>query len=277
MLRPYDHADPARLPYPFTRREVDSMTTPRSVLIGTAIVAGLTAAIRRPAPPPGAGGTPAPELTNTSWLNSDKPLRLAELRGRVVLLNFWVFTCGNCTRTVPSLVAYDRRYRARGLTIVGIHTPEFPPYPGAHDNDRRTWDAYSIRSWPSFVLIDKAGTIRYTGYGEFHLDDGDYQEWDRRIQQLLAESPLTLDAGPPLRLVAAPGVRINARLKPALELDDGTVVRFDSPHVTAVSAFFPPPPTAAPPLTGNRHGTLRLSVCPAGEKICRLVEMAVVW
>ncbi len=233
------------------------MTTPRSVLIGTAIVAGLTAAIRRRAPAPGAGGTPAPELTNTSWLNSDKPLRLAELRGRVVLLNFWVFTCGNCTRTVPSLVAYDRRY--------------------PQDNDRRTWDAYSIRYWPSFVLIDKAGTIRYTGYGEFHLDDGDYQEWDRRIQQLLAESPLTLDAGPPLRLVAAPGVRINARLKPALELDDGTVVRFDSPHVTADSAYFTAAPTAAPPLTGNRHGTLRLSVCPAGEKICRLVEMAVVW
>src|SRR2546421_3148015 len=113
------------------------MTTPGSVLIGTAIVAGLVAvsaaAIRRPAPTPSPGGTPAPELTNTSWLNSDKPLRLAELRGRVVLLNFWVFTCGNCTRTVPSLVAYDRRYPARGLTIIGIHTPEFPPYAGGRD------------------------------------------------------------------------------------------------------------------------------------------------
>ena len=274
------------------------MTTRRFMLIGTAIVVGLTAAIPRPAPAPGAGGTPAPELTNTSWLNSDKPLRIADLRGRVVLLNFWVFTCGNCTRTVPSLVAYDRSYRERGLTIIGIHTPEFPPYAGEHDkgnlaraldrqgitypnaqdNDRRTWDAYGIRYWPSFVLIDKGGTIRYTGYGEFHLKDGDYQEWDRRIQQLLAEPPLVaLDAGPPLRLVAAPGVRINARLKPALELDDGTVVRFDAPHVTADSAYFTAAPTAAPPLTGNQHGTLRLSVCPADEKICRLVEMAVVW
>src|SRR6185312_11921280 len=115
---PLPHADPPRSPpNRFTWKEVDRMTTPRSVLIGTAIVAGLTAAIRRPAPPPSAGGTPAPELTNTSWLNSDKPLRLADLRGRVVLLNFWVFTCGNCTRTVPSLVAYDRQYRERGLTI----------------------------------------------------------------------------------------------------------------------------------------------------------------
>jgi len=262
----------------------------RALAVVAGLVAVSAAAIRRPAP--------APELTNTSWLNSDKPLRLAELRGRVVLLNFWVFTCGNCTRTVPSLVAYDRRYRARGLTIIGIHTPEFPPYAGEHDkgnlaraldrqgitypnaqdNDRRTWDAYGIRYWPSFVLIDKAGTIRYTGYGEFHLNDGDYREWDRRIQQLLAEPPLVaLDAGPPLRLVAAPGVRINARLKPALELDDGAVVRFDSPDVTADSAYFTAAPTAAAPLTGNRHGTLRLSVCPAGEKICRLVEMAVVW
>src|SRR5213594_2205749 len=174
-----------------------------AVLVLAGFVAATTAAIR-----------PAPELSNASWLNTDHPLRLAELRsqGRVVLLNFWVFTCGNCTRTVPSLVAYDRRYRARGLTFIGIHTPEFPPYAGEHDkgnlaralarqgiaypnaqdNDRRTWDAYGIRYWPSFVLIDKRGMIRYTGYGEFHLDDGDYQEWDRRIQQLLAESPRAL-------------------------------------------------------------------------------------
>src|SRR5207245_10536772 len=62
--------------------------------------------------------------------------------------------------------------------------PSSPTRRSSDLNDRRTWDAYSIRYWPSFVLIDKAGTIRYTGYGEFHLDDGDYQEWDRRITQL---------------------------------------------------------------------------------------------
>src|SRR5690348_18486078 len=106
------------------------MKTHTSILVGAAVVlvvAG-TAAIR-PAVPRG-GGTPAPELINTSWLNSDHPLRLAELRDRVVLLNFWVFTCGNCTRTVPSLVAYVRKYRDRGLTILVIHTPVFPPYAG---------------------------------------------------------------------------------------------------------------------------------------------------
>jgi len=88
---------------------------------------------------------------------------------------------------------------------------------------------------------------------------------------------VALEAGPPLRLVAAPGVRINARLKPALELDDGSVLRFDSPRVTPDSAYFAAAPTVAAPPSGSRHGTLRLSVCPAGDRLCRLVVMAVAW
>jgi thiol-disulfide isomerase/thioredoxin len=150
---------------------------------------------------------PAPEWKNGSWLNADRPLTVENLRGRVVLLNFWVFTCYNCTNTVPSLVDFDRKYRDQGLTIIGIHTPEFPPYAGEHDrgnleralrkydirypnaqdNDSRTWNLYGIRYWPSFVLIDKRGNIRYEGYGEFHLNDGSYRTWEGRIQQLLAE------------------------------------------------------------------------------------------
>jgi thiol-disulfide isomerase/thioredoxin len=150
---------------------------------------------------------PAPAWRNTSWLNTDLPLTLESLRGRVVLLNFWVFTCYNCTNTVPSLVDFDRKYRAEGLTLIGIHTPEFPPYAGEHDkgnvaralqrygieypnaqdNDSKTWDLYGIRFWPSFVLIDKQGRIRYEGAGEFHLGDGNYQLWERRIRELLAE------------------------------------------------------------------------------------------
>jgi hypothetical protein len=90
-------------------------------------------------------------------------------------------------------------------------------------------------------------------------------------------APVRLDAGPPLRLVAAPGVRINARLKPALELGDGTVLRFDSPRLTSDSAYFATPPTVAPPPGAMRRGTLRLSVCPAGEKICRSVVMVATW
>jgi thiol-disulfide isomerase/thioredoxin len=149
----------------------------------------------------------APAWDNASWLNADAPLRLDRLRGRVVLLNFWVFTCGNCTRTVPSLVKFDSQYRPQGLALIGIHTPEFPPYAGEHDrsnvanalvrysidypnaqdNDRRTWDRYAIRYWPSFVLIDKRGRIRYEGAGEFHVGDRNYRLWERRIQGLLAE------------------------------------------------------------------------------------------
>jgi hypothetical protein len=87
---------------------------------------------------------------------------------------------------------------------------------------------------------------------------------------------VALEAGPPLRLVGAPGVRINARLKPALELDDGTVVRFDSVPLTPDSAYFVAPPTAVVP-SGARRGTLRVSVCPSGERICLSLEMAVAW
>lgn len=150
---------------------------------------------------------PAPPWRNTSWLNADRPVTLESLRGRVVLLNFWVFTCYNCTNTVPSLVDFDAKYHDQGLTIIGIHTPEFPPYAGEHDkanvrraleryhirypvaqdNDDRTWNLYGIRFWPSFVLIDKRGRIRYEGAGEFHVGDETYGLWERRIQELLAE------------------------------------------------------------------------------------------
>lgn len=188
------------------------MRFPWILAISGVATAGVLAAVRpalrmpMPALTVRSGGA-APELANTSWLNADHPLRLAELRGRVVLLNFWVFTCVNCTNTVPSLVEFDRRYRERGLTLIGIHTPEFPAYAGEHDkgnldralrrqgitypnaqdNDRATWHAYGIQFWPSFVLIDKHGAIRYTEAGEFHLNDADFQEWDGRIRELLAE------------------------------------------------------------------------------------------
>lgn len=151
---------------------------------------------------------PAPEWRNREWLNTAVPLTLRSLRGHVVLLNFWVFSCYNCTNTVPSLVDFDHKYRDRGLTLVGMHTPEFPPYAGEHDkrnvaralqkygidypvaqdNDSRTWNLYDIQAWPSFVLIDRRGRIRYEGAGEFHLGDASYQLWERRIQELLAES-----------------------------------------------------------------------------------------
>ncbi len=182
-----------------------------STLVGLAAIS-LAAAARAQEPlvqtaTRSGGHREAPAWDNTSWLNAGTPLRLEGLRGRVVLLNIWVFTCGNCTRTLPSLMKFDAQYRPQGLTIIGIHTPEFPPYAGEHeranvakalvrygvtypnaqDNDRRTWNRYAIRYWPSFVLIDKQGRIRHEGAGEFHVGDRTYRMWEQRIQALLGE------------------------------------------------------------------------------------------
>jgi thiol-disulfide isomerase/thioredoxin len=174
-----------------------------------ALETGSRAAAQARVPLPGARADPrpAPSWRNTSWLNADGPITLESLRGRVVLLNFWVFTCYNCTNTVPSLVDFDAKYRDHGLTIIGIHTPEFPPYAGEHDksnvgraleqyhigypvaqdNDDRTWNLYGIRYWPSFVLIDRKGRIRYEGAGEFHVGDENHRLWEGRIRELLEE------------------------------------------------------------------------------------------
>ena len=143
---------------------------------------------------------PAPEFEGvTRWLNSP-PLSLGELRGRVVLIDFWTYTCINCIRTLPYLRAWDQRYRDRGLTIVGVHTPEFAfekdegnvraaiersrlRYPVAQDNDFDTWNAWGNRYWPAKYLIDATGEVRYTHFGE-----GDYGATEQAIRALLEEA-----------------------------------------------------------------------------------------
>jgi cytochrome oxidase Cu insertion factor (SCO1/SenC/PrrC family) len=179
------------------------------LVLGTAAGPRAAAQSRNPLTGDKPTGRPAPAWRNASWLNTpeEKPVTLASLRGRIVLLNFWTFTCWNCTGAIPSMVEYDRRYRDQGLTVIGIHRPEFPPYAGEHDkgnvaqalrkyhieypnaqdNDHATWDLYDIQYWPSYVLIDRRGNIRYEGYGEFHLDDPAHQDWEDRIRTLLAE------------------------------------------------------------------------------------------
>ncbi|WP_456064417.1 cytochrome c biogenesis protein DipZ [Candidatus Solirubrobacter pratensis] len=143
---------------------------------------------------------PAPEFAGiTHWLNS-RPLKLASLRGRVVLIDFWTYTCINCIRTLPHLTALDRAYRGDGLTIVGVHSPEFSfeketpnveraiaqdgiRYPVAQDNDMGTWDAWSNQYWPAEYLIDARGHVRYAGFGE-----GDYDKTEAAIRSLLQEA-----------------------------------------------------------------------------------------
>ena len=149
----------------------------------------------------------APGWGERPWLNTDHPLVLEALRGHVVLLNFWVYSCYNCTNTLPALIALDRRFHGAGLVTIGMHTPEFPPYSGEHDaanvgralrqygvtwpvaqdNDRRTWDRFGIRYWPTVLLIDRRGRIRHEVVGEFHDGDRTYVEVSERIAALLAE------------------------------------------------------------------------------------------
>jgi cytochrome c biogenesis protein CcdA/thiol-disulfide isomerase/thioredoxin len=145
----------------------------------------------------------APDFTgNDRWwgTRANAPLRLADLRGRVVLIDFWTYTCINCIRTLPYLRAWDGRYRDRGLTIVGVHTPEFAfereadnveraiaqnrlRYPVAQDNEYATWSAWGNQYWPAKYLIDARGRVRYAHFGE-----GAYEETEAAIRALLAEA-----------------------------------------------------------------------------------------
>jgi cytochrome c biogenesis protein CcdA/thiol-disulfide isomerase/thioredoxin len=156
---------------------------------------------------PGPQGLPklghAPEFVKTQrWFNTPggRPEPLRSLRGRVVLVDFWTYTCINCLRTLPYLEAWDRRYRVAGLTIVGVHTPDFAfehdagnvgrairrlgiRYPVVQDNENGTWDAYANMYWPADYLIDARGEVRYASIGE-----GDYDKTENAIRLLLAEA-----------------------------------------------------------------------------------------
>ncbi|NDJ54010.1 MAG: redoxin domain-containing protein [Chloroflexi bacterium] len=142
---------------------------------------------------------PAPELHDGPWLNSDEALKLADLRGQVVLLEMWTFGCINCIRTIPTVNQWYETYADHGLVIIGNHYPEFSyerslenlqdalvdleiQYPVIQDNDRETWGAYNNRFWPTIYLIDKWGHIRYV-----HIGEGRYDQTEAAIVALLAE------------------------------------------------------------------------------------------
>jgi cytochrome c biogenesis protein CcdA/thiol-disulfide isomerase/thioredoxin len=145
----------------------------------------------------------APEFTETQdWFNtpSDRPLTLPSLRGRVVLIDFWTYTCINCIRTLPYLKAWNAAYAKAGLTIVGVEAPEFAfekdagnvsnaigqfglRYPVVQDNNMGTWNAYGNEYWPADYLIDAKGQVRYATFGE-----GDYDKTETAIRALLAEA-----------------------------------------------------------------------------------------
>jgi thiol-disulfide isomerase/thioredoxin len=153
------------------------------------------------------GKVRAPEIGRI-WHNSP-PLSFRQLRGRVVLVDFWDYTCVNCIRTLPYVQAWHERYVGKGLTVIGVHTPEFTfaqyesnvergvrefglTYPIVVDNDREIWKAFANRYWPTKYLLDKEGYLRYAHFGE-----GAYRESEEAIRELLLEVNSTL-AFPPL-------------------------------------------------------------------------------
>lgn len=141
----------------------------------------------------------APEFEKITGYINTEPINLSDLKGKVVLVDFWTYSCINCIRTIPYLVDWNEKYADRGLVIVGIHAPEFEfeknienvkaaverfgiKYPVIQDNDKGTWNAYQNQYWPRKYIVDNEGYIRYD-----HIGEGGYSEIEKVIQSLLQE------------------------------------------------------------------------------------------
>lgn len=179
----------------------------------------------------------------TQWINSD-PLTREQLRGKVVLIDFWTYSCINCIRSIPYVRAWDARYRDDGLVVIGVHAPEFAfernpenvrqavrdlgiRYPVALDNDYAVWRAFDNRYWPAHYFIDAEGRIRYHHFGE-----GNYDVSERVIRQLLAEAGRPVSEDAPVK-VQAKGAEASAALQtlrsPETYLGYARAERFVSP------------------------------------------------
>lgn len=143
-------------------------------------------------------GSPAPEILNKIWLNSE-PLRLADLKGKVVMVEFWTFGCYNCRNVEPYIKQWHSKYSDQGFVIISVHSPEFSheadvdnvqdyvrkngiEYAVAIDNDFATWKRYDNHYWPARYMIDKQGVLR-----NIYIGEGDYAKNEQEIQALLAE------------------------------------------------------------------------------------------
>ncbi|HEU6456295.1 MAG TPA: redoxin family protein [Roseateles sp.] len=168
---------------------------------------------------PAASARALPSLDGaTSWINSP-PLDATALRGHVVLIDFWTYSCINCLRTLPYVRAWQRKYASHGFVVIGVHTPEFNfehaprniqravgdlgiDFPVAVDSQKRLWSAFGTRAWPTFYFVDGKGRIRHVQLGE-----GGYAQAELTIQQLLREAGRT---GVPTDLVAPQAVGTQA-------------------------------------------------------------------
>src|ERR1700680_1106749 len=185
------------------------------------VAAVLFTVVRMPAPPATASTTggqvaavsdrhPAPDFIGIDgWLNSS-PLTLAGLRGKVVLIDFWTFSCVNCVRTIPHLQVLYNAYKDKGLVVVGVHSPEFDfekvpdnvaaavrrlgvTWPVAIDSQMATWTAYRNNYWPAEYLLDQQGRVAYTNFGE-----GAYAQTDAAVAQLLGVRQAALPSATPV-------------------------------------------------------------------------------
>ncbi|NML63467.1 thioredoxin family protein [Massilia sp. RP-1-19] len=190
-----------KMPSPIAHKKCTLPFIASAVFVGCALaIAGASSAaavsIRSNLP---TEGTMAGFAGATTWLNS-APLSAQQLRGKVVLVDFWTYSCINCIRSMPYVRAWAAKYRDQGLVVVGVHTPEFKfeedlvninaavrrfriDFPVAVDSNHAIWQAWGNRYWPAFYLVDANGKIRYHQFGE-----GSYDKMERAIQSLLAEA-----------------------------------------------------------------------------------------
>ncbi len=212
------------------------MTRYRLALAAVAVLivaAVLVTVVRMPAPPatasttggqvePVSGRHPAPDFTGIDgWLNTT-PLTLADLRGKVVLIDFWTFSCVNCVRTIPHLQALYNDYRNDGFVIVGVHSPEFDfemvpanvaaavtrlgiTWPVAIDSQMATWNAYRNVYWPAEYLLDQQGRVAYTNFGE-----GAYAQTDAAVAQLLGVRQAALPSSTPVPTNTTPELYVGS-------------------------------------------------------------------
>ncbi len=242
---------------------------------------GLGEAVAEAAPMPEATGPgpdsglpvygKAPEFVdNQRWFNTpgDRPLTLRSLRGRVVLVDFWTYSCINCLRTLPYLTAWDKRYRKDGLTIVGVHSPEFPfekeasnveeaierngiEYPVVQDNELATWNAYGNQYWPAEYFIDSRGRVRFAHFGE-----GEYGEKEKVIRELLAEAGKAPGGGSARVSAVAPSPTVTT---PETYLGAARAERFVNPMLSPGSHDFGNP--ESPPANEFAYrGTWRITL-----------------
>ena len=226
-----------------------------AVIFGLTHQGGLGAAA-----PETATGQAAPEFTGiVDWENSP-PLKMSALRGKVVLIDFWTYSCINCQRTFPYLRAWQKAYASQGLVIVGVHSPEFDfekdvgnirqaiqhydvTWPVAVDSQMATWNAYNNQYWPAEYLVDKSGAVVHTHFGE-----GEYDVTEQKIRDLLKAAGHTAGAAGTASI--NPGISNDAQLQ-TVEMYAAASRGFDIPDAVANAPHVYKDP--GPDATGHRQ------------------------